>query len=378
MRESGSQVQNEIYLTGQAAWPIAPEDWEAKAREALDDEPYGYVAGGAGSERTMKANLEAFERVRLAPKLLTGNEQRNLSVELLGTHSPVPFLLAPIGVLSIVHPEGELAPAKAAAAAGVPFVLSSAASHSIEEIAAAMGDAPRWFQLYWVSDREVCASLVARAESAGYGAIVVTLDTLTLGWRDRDLRNAYLPFLAGEGIGQFTSDPVFRTRLTDDEPLTAAATMLSMFPNLPLTWADLAWLRERTKLPLLVKGILRADDARRALDAGVDGIVVSNHGGRQVDGAIAALDALPAVRAEVGPDATVLMDGGIRRGSDVLKALALGANAVLLGRPYVWGLAVGGQEGVAQVIRYLEAELDITLALAGGHSAREFDASFLA
>jgi isopentenyl diphosphate isomerase/L-lactate dehydrogenase-like FMN-dependent dehydrogenase len=313
--------------------------------------------------------------------MLAGNTVRDLSVEVLGTPSPFPFFLAPVGVLSIAHPEGELAPARAAAGLRVPFILSSAASHSIEEIAAAMGDAPRWFQLYWVSDREVVESFVHRAEASGYAAIVVTLDTLALGWRPRDLRNAYLPFRQGEGIAQFTSDPVFRSRLSvppEEDPLLAAGTMLAMFPNLALRWDDLSWLRELTSLPLLAKGVLTAEDAVRAFDAGIDGLVVSNHGGRQVDGAIASLDALLEVRAAVGPDAPVLMDGGIRGGPDVLKALALGANAVLLGRPYVYGLAVGGQSGVEAVLHQLAAETDLTLALIGGTVARELDAAWIA
>jgi isopentenyl diphosphate isomerase/L-lactate dehydrogenase-like FMN-dependent dehydrogenase len=263
----------------------------------------------------------------------------------------------------------------------VPFVLSTAASHSIEEIGDAMGDAPRWFQLYWVSDRNVVRSLIGRAEAAGFGAIVVTLDTLILGWRPRDLRNAYLPFRAGEGIAQFTSDPVFCELLAvppEEDRLVAAGTMLAMFPNLALRWDDLAWLRELTSLPLLVKGVLTAEDAVRALSAGVDGIIVSNHGGRQVDGAVAALDALIEVRAAVGPDATVLMDGGIRGGADVVKAMALGADAVLVGRPYVYALAVGGEQGVAAVIQQLAAETDLTLALMGAGSISELDASWIA
>jgi len=377
----GSAIQNAIYIAGEAAWPIGPDDWEAKAQEVLEPEPFGYIAGGAGGEATMRANLEAFERRRLRPRMLRGNKERDLAVEVLGTPSPAPFLLAPIGVLSIAHPEGELAAARAAADARVPFVVSSAASHSIEEIAEAMGDAPRWFQLYWVSDREICASFVDRAVAAGYRAIVVTLDTMTLGWRPRDLRNAYLPFIKGEGCAQFFSDPVFCSRLEqppDEDLLTAAATMLSTFPNLGLTWDDLAWLRARTELPLLVKGVLTAEDAALARDAGVDGVVVSNHGGRQVDGAVAALDALVEVRSELGPDATVLMDGGIRRGADVVKALALGADAVLLGRPYAYGLAVGGRAGVTEVIQNLMAETDLTLALIGGRSVRELDETWIA
>jgi lactate 2-monooxygenase len=381
MRFDGSQVQNEIYVTGESPWPVGSADWEVRAAAKLEPGPFGYIAGGAGEEATMRANREAFERRRLRPRMLRGNTERELSVEILGTASPFPFLLAPVGVLSIAHPDGELAPARAAAGLRVPFILSSAASHSIEEIAEAMGDAPRWFQLYWVSDREIVASLVDRAAAAGYSAIVVTLDTLVLGWRPRDLRNAYLPFKQGEGIAQFTSDPVFLERLPvppEEDPLVAAGTMLSLFPNLGLTWDDLAWLRDRTSLPLLVKGVLTGEDARRALDAGMDGIIVSNHGGRQVDGAVASLDALEEVRVEVGPDVPVLMDGGIRSGADVLKALALGADAVLIGRPYVYALAVGGQEGVAALLTQLAAETDLTLALAGGTSVRELDPGWIA
>jgi isopentenyl diphosphate isomerase/L-lactate dehydrogenase-like FMN-dependent dehydrogenase len=311
--------------------------------------------------------------------MLTGNSERDISVEILGTKSPAPFLLAPIGVLSIAHQEGELAVARAATATGVPIVLSSAASHSIEEVAEV--GPPRWFQLYWVNDREVTVSLAERAEAAGYSALVVTVDTLSLGWRDRDLRRAYLPFLGGEGCAQFFSDPVFRSRLEqppEQDTLAAAARVLSMFPNLELSWEDLAWLRATTQLPLVVKGLLTGEDALRAGECGADGIVVSNHGGRQVDGAVAALDALEEVRDAVGPETTVLMDSGIRRGADVLKALALGADAVLLGRPYAYGLAVGGQEGVEAVIRHLMAETDITLALAGGGRATDLDSSWIA
>jgi lactate 2-monooxygenase len=374
--EPGSQVQNAIYLAGGAEWPVGARAWEARARETLAQGPYDYVAGGAGSESTMRANRRAFQRVRVRPRMLAGTAERDLSVEVLGLRSPVPFLLAPIGVLSIVHPEAERGVARASKATGVPMILSSAASTSLEDVAAELGDAARWFQLYWWADRELAGSLVDRAAEAGYGAIVVTLDTLTLGWRDRDLTNGYLPFLQGEGLAQFFSDPLFRERLDvtpEEDVQTASLLALAAFPNLGLTWADLEWLRSRTELPILVKGVLTAEDARLAVDHGVDGIVVSNHGGRQVDGAVAALDALVEVREEVGAGATVLMDSGIRRGPDILKALALGADAVLLGRPYVWGLAVGGAAGVEAVIRQLAAELDLTCALGGVRSAREVD-----
>ena len=378
MLESGSQVQNAIYLAGGAEWPVSPEDWEARAREQLEQGPFDYVAGGAGSEATIRANREAFERRRLRPRMLTGNAERDLSVEVLGLRSPAPFLLGPVGVLSIVHEEAELGVARASRATGVPMILSSAASTSLEDVAAELGEAQRWFQLYWWGDRELAGSLVDRAAAAGYGAIVVTLDTLTLGWRDRDLRNGYLPFLSGQGLAQFFSDPLFRERLEappEDDLQTASLMALAAFPNLALTWGDLEWLRSRTDLPILVKGVLTAEDARLSLEHGVDGIVVSNHGGRQVDGAVASLDALVEVRDEVGADATVLMDGGIRRAADVLKALALGADAVLLGRLYAYALAVGGAAGVEAMIRQLAAELDLTLALAGVRSVREVDRS---
>jgi lactate 2-monooxygenase len=381
MAFEGSQIQNAIYVSGQAEWPIAHGDWEQQARETLDEGAFGYIAGGAGAELTIEANREAFERFRLRPRMLSANVERDLSVEVLGTRSKAPFLLAPIGVLAIAHGDGELAVARASATTGVPLILSSAASSSIEQVAEELGDVPRWFQLYWTSDRDVVASLVDRAAASGYGALVVTLDTLLLGWRPRDLKNAYLPFLSGEGCAQFFSDPVFRSRLAappEEDQLGAAAMMLASFSNLALSWDDLAWLRGRTELPLLVKGILRGDDAARARDCGVDGVIVSNHGGRQVDGAVATLDAYLEVREELGSDATVLVDGGVRTGSDVLKALALGADAVLLGRPYAYGLAVGGQAGVEAVVRQLMAETDITLALLGAHSARELDRSWIA
>ncbi len=375
---SGAMIQNAIYIAQQPPeWPVTFEDWERAAQAKLDTGAFGYIAGGAGAEETMRANREAFQRWRIRPRMLAGNAVRDISVEVLGLRSPAPFLLAPVGVLSIAHEEAEVGVAKASAASGVPMVLSSAATHSIEQVAET--GAPRWFQLYWVNDREICASFVRRAEAAGYGAIVVTLDTLTLGWRPRDLREAYLPFIKGEGCGQYFTDPVFLSRLDktpDEDLLTAAATMLATFPNLGLTWDDLEWLREQTSLPILVKGVLTADDAERALQHGVDGVIVSNHGGRQVDGAVAALDALIEVRDAL-PGAVVLMDGGIRSAADVLKAIALGADAVLLGRPYAYALAVGGSRGVEELIQNLMAEIDLSLALAGAHSVRDLDRSWL-
>jgi isopentenyl diphosphate isomerase/L-lactate dehydrogenase-like FMN-dependent dehydrogenase len=314
--------------------------------------------------------------------MLRGNPERDLSVSVLGLRSPSPFILAPVGVLSILHPDGELDVCRAAAATGIPYCVSSAASYSMEDMAKEMGaEHPKWFQFYWPNNKEVAASFVDRAAASGYSAIVLTVDTLTLGWRDRDIRNDYyLPFLEGEGIGQFTGDPVFRSKLPnppEEDPITAGMMMVALVPNLQLSWDDLTWLKERTELPVLIKGILTGEDAVRARDAGCDGIVVSNHGGRQVDGAVAALDALVEVRDAVGPEYPVLMDSGIRRGSDILKAIALGADAVQVGRPYAYGLAVGGQAGVQEVIRALSGETDVTAALTGLHDLSELDRSFV-
>ena len=381
MSDDGEQTLAQAYALGGGQWPVGYDEWEAKAREKLDQAAFDYVAGGAGTESTMRANLEAFYRWRLRPKMLRDTARRDLSTTVLGAQSAAPFMLAPVGVQSIVHEEAELAVARAAAATGIPMVVSTAASTPMEEIAGALGDTSRWYQLYWVNDREVVESLVHRAEAAGYGAIVLTLDTLHIGWRDRDLRNsAFLPFLAGKGIAQFTSDPVFRSRLAEppeENLMLAGLTWVGMFPHLGLTWADCAWLRQLTRLPLLAKGVLTADDAELAIEAGFDGVIVSNHGGRQVDGSIAALDALPDVRASVGDRFPVLMDSGVRRGADVVKAVALGANAVLLGRPYVWGLAVGGQAGVEEVIKALVAEIDLTLALVGARRPGQLDQTFV-
>src|SRR5438309_2489974 len=376
----GPAAQGEIYVGSADDPALDPDEWESRAKAVLEPGPFDYIAGGAGGESTMQANRDAFTRWRLRPAMLAGNQQRDLHVSVLGTSSPAPYFLAPVGVLSAARPDGDLSVARAAAVAGVPWVVSTAASTPMETIADAMGAAPRCYQLYSVNDREVVTSLVQRAEAAGYAAIVLTLDTLQLGWRVRDLRNRYLPFILGEGIGQFTSDPAFRARLSvppEEDPRGAGAAMVAMFSNLGLRWDDLSWLRERTRLPLLAKGVLRGDDARRVLDAGFQGVIVSNHGGRQVDGAIAALDALVEVRDALGADAVVLVDSGIRRGADVIKALALGANAVLLGRPYVYGLAVAGQTGVERVIRNLTAEIDLTLALIGGRDVNALDRSWI-
>ncbi len=368
----GVQRQMEIYLAGlqgqTPAQAFAPEELEEQARAVLPARAYVYVAGGAGAEDTVWANREAFRRWRIVPRLLRDVSRRDLTIDLLGRRLPAPVLLAPIGVQGILHPDAELATARAAGSLGVPVVLSTVSSTPLEAVAEALGDAPRWFQLYWPKEPALAASLVGRAERAGYTALVVTLDTYLYGWRERDLQQAWLPFTHGQGIANYLTDPVFRAALPsppEQDPAAAARHFLNVVSNAALTWDDLAWLRRQTRLPILLKGLLHPDDARRAVEHGMDGVIVSNHGGRQVDGAVAALDALPAMVEAVGGRAVVLFDGGIRRGADVFKALALGAQAVLLGRPYCWGLAVGGEQGVRDVLRNLLADVELTMGLAG-------------
>ena len=377
-------LANEIYragLTGQRPeLPMTADGLEVAAREVLPAEAFSYVAGGASTERTIAANRAAFARWRILPRMLRGVIERDLSTTVVGTPMAAPVLTAPVGVLGLVHPDADLAVARAAAALGLTSVLSTASSTTLEDVAAVAPDAARWFQLYWPRDPQLAESLVRRAETAGYQAIVLTVDTWSLGWRPRDLALAQLPFLQAKGIANYLSDPVFQARLDAPPEESASAMRLAVrawteiFGNPALSWSDLALLRQWTRLPVLIKGICHPDDARTALDHGVDALVVSNHGGRQVDGARAALDCLPDVVAAVDGRAPVLLDSGIRCGADVLIALALGAQAVLLGRPWVYGLGLAGQRGVAHVLRVLLADLDLTLALAGYASPSELGA----
>jgi isopentenyl diphosphate isomerase/L-lactate dehydrogenase-like FMN-dependent dehydrogenase len=368
----------EIYQAGMTGkkpeLPLTAEELELKARGVLPPEAFTYVAGGAGNEDTVRANREAYRRWRIVPRFLRDVSRRDLSVVVLGRRIPAPIMLAPIGVQSMLHADAELAVARAARSLGAPLILSTVSAKPMEAVAATMGDVPHWFQLYWPGNAELAASFVSRAEKAGFSAIVVTLDTYLLGWRERDLQLGWLPFLYGQGLANFMSDPVFRASLPvppEKDPVPAVRRFLEVFSNAALTWKDLAFLRQHTRLPIILKGILHPEDARLAVDHGVQALIVSNHGGRQVDGAVASLDALPGVVDAVGGRVEVLFDGGIRRGSDVFKAIALGARCVLLGRPYCYGLALGGEDGVREVVRNLLADTDLTLGLAGCASFEE-------
>lgn len=375
----------EIYLRGLGGEtpqiPVAVEELERAAQAAMEERAANYVFAGAGSERTMRANREAFERREIVPRMLRDVSARDLSTSVLGTAMPAPLLLAPIGVQKVVHEDGERATARAAATLGLPLIASTASHFTLEEIAEAGGEAPCWFQLYWPNDRELARSLVERAAAAGYGAIVLTVDTFIPGWKPRDLQQAWLPFLNGMGVANYFQDPVFRAALEqppEEDQGTATGHFLAVQANPSLSWDDLAWLREQTALPLVVKGTQHVEDAREAVRRGVDGIVVSNHGGRQVDGAIGSLDALPPIVKAAGDELAILFDSGVRSGADVFKALALGADAVCLGRPYIWGLALGGQAGVETVLKMTLAELDLTMALCGYTSPAQLGPDALA
>ncbi|MEO8575366.1 MAG: alpha-hydroxy-acid oxidizing protein [Gemmatimonadales bacterium] len=385
MANIGQETQHQVYGAAVAGnridLPFSFEEWESRARAALSDEAYWYIAGSAGGNDTYRANREAFERVKLRPRVLNDVSDRDISTELFGARLPAPFALAPIGVQGIMHADAERAPARAAAAAGIPFTLSTVSSVTIEDIAQIMGASTRWFQLYPARSRDVASSMISRATAAGYSAIIVTLDTPVLGWREQDLRLGYLPFLQGQGIVNYLSDPVFLSTLAkppQEDPRAAIMQFLGMFANPAFSWTDIDWLRTQTKLPLVLKGLVHPDDARKAVDHGVDGIVVSNHGGRQLDGGIGTLDALPGMVDAVDGKIPLLLDSGVRRGADVLKAIALGARAVLVGRPYAYAMASHGEEGVRHLIRTLMAEIDLSLALSGLTSIGAVDRTLLA
>ncbi|WP_033290083.1 alpha-hydroxy-acid oxidizing protein [Amycolatopsis jejuensis] len=364
--------QHEIYFAGLAGrvpdLPMSYAELEARAAQALPPSILSYVAGGAGDERTQRGNVEAFERWGLVPRMFVGAVQRDLSVDLFGMKLPSPLFVAPVGMIGLCAQDGhgDLATARACARTGVPMVASTLSVDPIETLVPELGDTPGFFQLYTPTDRDLAASLVQRAEKAGFRGIVVTLDTWVTGWRPRDLATANFPQLRGHCLANYFTDPVFRDRLgkaPEDDPMAAVGLWAQLFGN-PLTWDDLPWLRSLTKLPLLVKGIQHPDDARRAIDGGVDGIYCSNHGGRQANGGLPALDCLADV-VDAADGTPVLFDSGVRSGADVIKALALGATAVGVGRPYAWGLSLAGADGVVHVLRTLLAEADLIMAVDG-------------
>ncbi|TQF06799.1 lactate 2-monooxygenase [Kitasatospora acidiphila] len=372
MEPQFGNYQDEIYLAALGgvlpSLPMTFAEWEARAQGALSASLFSYVAGGAGDEATQRANAAAFQRWGLIPRMLVGATQRQLSVELFGHTLPSPLFMAPVGVVGLCAQDGhgDLATARAAARTGVPMVASTLTVDPLEQVAAEFGDTPGFFQLYTPTDRELAASLVHRAEAAGFRGIVVTLDTWVTGWRPRDLATGNFPQLRGHCLANYFSDPVFRSRLAkapEEDPGAAILTWAQLFRS-ALTWDDLPWLRSLTDLPLILKGLCHPGDVRRARDAGVDGIYCSNHGGRQANGGLAALDLLPAV-VEAADGLPVLFDSGVRSGTDVVKALALGATAVGVGRPYVYGLALAGTDGIVHVLRSLLTEADLLMAVDG-------------
>ena len=406
MATSSLNWQKEIYLNGFAG--IRPsvnidlQKLEQTAKAKMSSEAFAYIAGGAGNESTIRSNRDAFEKYKIMPRMLRNVSERDTSIELFGQQLPSPFLLAPVGVLEMVHPEADLAVGRAAQELKIPYIFSNQASKPMEQVADAMGNSPRWFQLYWSKSNDLVASFVQRAEKCGCSALVVTLDTTMLGWRTRDLDIAYLPFLEGKGIAQYTSDSVFQklidepdanpaikrkvtlrslrglmrmvnnypgngffSKLKSGRPIRAVQKFVDIYSNPAVTWDDLKFLRQHTKLPLVLKGILHPGDAMKAVDYGMDGIIVSNHGGRQVDGSISTIEALPKIMEVINTRLPVLLDSGVRGGADVFKALALGAKAVCIGRPYVYGLTLAGQEGVKAVLQNFMTDFELTMGLAG-------------
>lgn len=364
--------QNAIYGAGlRGVVPTLPVDFatlEARAAAAMPPSVLSYVQGGCGDEFTQRRNAEAFSEWGMIPRMMVSCAARDLSIELFGHRLASPLFMAPIGVIGICGADGhgDLAAARAAKTLGVPLMASTLSNDPMESVAAALDDGHGFFQLYTPKDKLLAESLIHRAEAAGYKGIVVTLDTWVTGWRPRDLNTANFPQLRGHVLANYFSDPIFRAMLANSpeaDPAAAINQWAAVFGR-PLAWNDLPWLRSITKLPLILKGICHPDDARRAIDGGADAIYVSNHGGRQANGGIAAIDLLPAVVGACG-GTPVLFDSGVRSGSDVVKAIALGASAVGVGRPYAYGLALGGTDGIVHVLRCILAEADLMMAVNG-------------
>jgi isopentenyl-diphosphate delta-isomerase len=374
------QIYRQGMLEGESPeLPVAFEEIREAAWENMSPEGKAYVHGGSGAEETFHRNKD-FSAWRIVPRMLRGVAERDMSVELLGERQSWPMMVTPLGVQSLLHDDAERATARAAAELDVPFILSSLSSTSMEDVAAELGETTKWFQFYWSSNKELARSFLHRAEAAGYDAIVLTVDAPTLGWRERLVSRGYYPFMAGEGMANYFSDPAFRDALEqtpEENPSAAVDYFLDVFGDSSLTWEDLSFVFENTDLPVIVKGVLHPEDARLAVEHGAVGVDVSTHGGRQVDGSISAIEALPGVVDAVGEDVPVMFDSGIRHGKDAFKALALGADTVYLGRPWAYGLAMAGERGVHHVLENFLVELDLTMGLAGIDAAEAIGRSAL-
>lgn len=354
------------------SFPVSYEQLERAAKEKMSTGAFGYIQSGAGREETLRKNVSSFSKYSIVPRFLNDVTELDTSIHLFGHTYATPLLVAPVGMQKIAHEDGDIATAKAAASLGIPFIQSTVSGYSIEEVAEATGDSPKWFQLYWAGQNEdISYSMVKRAEAAGYEAIVLTVDTVMLGWREEDVNNKYSPLMQGFGKANYENDPVFMASLPNENDDTIIQGIVDNIYHPSLSWKQVAELKNRTSLPLLLKGILHPEDARLAIENGIDGIIVSNHGGRQLDGVIASIDSLRAVVEAVDGAIPVLFDSGVRRGSDVVKALALGADAVLIGRPIVYGLAVGGQHGVEKVLSTILQEMKVSISLSGITSVRD-------
>lgn len=351
--------------------PFRFQELEKAAEAILPPTHFGYIHSGAGSEYSIDHNRSAFNKYSIVPRFLRNVSQVDTSVELFGKTYDHPFLLAPIGMMKLAHEEAEVAVAKAAAKQSIPFIQSTVSSRPIEAIKEAVPDSSKWFQLYWSNQEDISLNMVSRAEKAGYEAIVVTIDTVMLGWREVDMENQFSPLKLGFGKANYETDPVFLQHLSDQSEGAILQYVLDNIHHPSLHWDQIKKLREHTDLPILLKGILHPDDAVTAMQCGVDGLIVSNHGARQLDGVIASIDALSPVVDAVGPDVPVLLDSGIRHGADVIKALKLGAKAVLLGRPYIYALALEGQAGVETLLERFKQEISVSLALSGATNTNE-------
>ncbi|MDP1394828.1 alpha-hydroxy acid oxidase [Lysinibacillus capsici] len=357
-------------ITAQAPFPICFADLEKAVAEKIEAGPFGYIRSGAGGEQTLRNNRAAFEKYSIVPRFLNDVSNVDTSVHLFGKTYPTPLLFAPVGMNGMVHDEGELAVARAAQFLNIPYIQSTVSTFALEEVAQAAPSATKWFQLYWSTNEEIAFSMAARAEGAGFEAIVLTVDTVMLGWREEDVRNQFSPLKLGYARGNYMNDPVFTATLPDDSFESYVQGVLQNVFHPTLNWEHVRELKKRTNLPILLKGILHPEDAKHAIDNGIDGIIVSNHGGRQLDGVIGSLDALPAIVKVVNGQIPIILDSGVYRGMDALKALALGANAVAIGRPFVYGLALEGQQGVEKVMTNLYDELKVSIALAGATSVK--------